>query len=75
MGTFWVARDGLELETRIEQHAPLRRLDMVSRDREFRQGNTAPRAPDDDASTILRRPVRSSLQDVKADLIAVLKRQ
>ena len=72
MGTFWVAaRDGLELKTRVEQHAPRCHLDMVSRDRELRKGHTAAGAPDDHAATILRRPVRSSLQDIKANLIAV----
>ena len=70
MGTFWVAaRDGLELKTRVEQHAPRCHLDMVSRDRELRKGHTAAGAPDDHAATILRRPVRSSLQDIKANLI------
>jgi hypothetical protein len=43
---------------------------MVSRDRKLRKRDTPPSAPDNNASTILRRPVRSSLQDVKADLIA-----
>ena len=75
MGLFWVAGDGLEPETRVELHAPLRTLEMVSRDWELGKGDTAPCAPDDDAPTILRRPVRCGLQDVEADLIAVVKRK
>ncbi len=72
MGLFWVAGDGLELETRVELHVPLRRLEIMGRDRELGKGNAAPCAPDDDAAAILRRPVDSGLQDVEADLIAVM---
>ena len=73
MAPFWVAGDGLEPAARVEMYAPLRLLEMVSRDRKLGEGNAAPCAPDDDAATILRRPVDRGLQDVEADLIAVTK--
>ena len=74
MGPFWVAGDRLESETCVELYSPMRHLKTMSRDREFGKGYTAPCAPDDDATTILRRSICSRLQDIEAGLIAIPKR-
>ena len=71
MGPTRVARDVVELETRVELHAPNRRLKVVRRDRELGEGNAAQRAPDDDAAATLRRAVDRGLQDAEACLISV----
>ena len=71
MGPVWVARDVVELETRVELHDPLRRLKVVCRDRELGERNAAARAPEDDAAATLRRAVDSGLQDAEAHLIPV----
>jgi len=71
MGPTRVARDVVELETRVELHAPNRRLKVVRRDRELGEGNAAQRAPDDDAAATLRRAVDPGLQDAEACLISV----
>lgn len=47
-GPVWVARDVVELETRVKLHPPLRCLKVVRRDRELGERNAAPRAPEDD---------------------------
>ena len=71
MGPVRVARDVVELETRVKLHRPLRRLKVVRRDRELGERNAAPRAPEDDAAATLRRAVDSGLQDAEAHLIPV----
>ena len=71
MGPVRVARDVVELETRIKLHGPLRRLKVVSRDWELWERNAAPRAPEDDAAATLRRAVDPGLQDAEAHLIPV----
>jgi len=71
MGPVRVARDVVELETRVELHDPLRRLKVVRRDRELGERNAAARAPEDDAAATLRRAVDSGLQDAEAHLIPV----
>jgi len=71
MGPTRVARDVVELETRVELHAPNRRLKVVRRDRELGEGDAAQRAPDDDAAATLRRAVDPGLQDAEACLISV----
>lgn len=71
MGPVWVTRNMLEFETRVELNGPLACLEIMRRDRELGKRETQSRAPEDDAATVLRRPVSSRLEDVEADLIPV----
>lgn len=66
-----VARDVLEFQTRVELHGPLRRLEIMRRDRELGKREAPPRAPENDAASILRRPVDPGLQDAEAHLVPV----
>jgi len=69
MGPVRVTRDVLELQTRIKLYGPLHRLEIMRRDRELGKWEASPCAPEDDAATMLRRPVHPSLQHAEAHLI------
>jgi hypothetical protein len=70
MGSARVTRDVVELDARVELYGPKRRPEVVRRDRELGEGNTASCAPEDDATATLWRAIDTGLQHTEAHLIS-----
>jgi hypothetical protein len=71
MGPVRVTCDVVEFKTCVKLNGPLRRLEIVHRNRELGKRKTPLCTPEDDAATILRRSIDPGLQDTEAHLIAV----